>query len=72
MAGARLFLGRGDDPDVVGKLARDGFQNLQARRVDAVVVGEQNAHYFAGSSSSRPPIQGRKAGGTVTEPSAFW
>ena len=44
MRDARLVaLGR-DDEDVVGKLGGDGLEHFEARRMDAVVVGEQDAH----------------------------
>jgi hypothetical protein len=42
-----LFLGRCADPDVVGKLARDFFQHLEAGGVDAVVVGEEDSQALA-------------------------
>ena len=44
MAGARLLLGRRDDPDVVGEGPRDRLQHLEAGGVDAVVIGEEDAH----------------------------
>src|SRR5438874_11255125 len=44
MASARLLLGRGDDPDIVAELARDGLEQFQPTRIDAVVVGEEDAH----------------------------
>jgi hypothetical protein len=56
MACARLFLGRGADPDIVGKLARDCLKHLEAGGVDAIVVGEENAHYETGSSRVMPPM----------------
>src|SRR5882724_4734304 len=44
MAGARLVgLGR-DGPHVAAQLRRDLAQRVQPRRVDAVVVGEKDAH----------------------------
>ena len=46
---------RRDDPDVVGQLARDLLADLEARRVDAVVVGDEDAHYFF-SIFLTPPI----------------
>ena len=46
---------RRHDPDVVGKLARDFLASLEARRVDAVVIGDENAHY-ARSIFVMPPI----------------
>ena len=44
MGDARLVALRRDDRHVVRKLARDRFEQLQALRVDAVVVGEQDSH----------------------------
>src|SRR4051812_14920343 len=45
MAGAGLLLGRGNDPNVVAELPGDGFEQLEAASVHAVVVGEQDAHW---------------------------
>ena len=56
MARARVFLGRGHDPDVVAKLPRDFFEDFKAGRVDAVVVGKEDTHYVTGSRRSSPPI----------------
>src|SRR3954462_11050248 len=44
MARARLFLRRGDDPDVLAKLARNRFEQLEAPRIHAVVIGEEDPH----------------------------
>ncbi|MPL92099.1 hypothetical protein SDC9_38196 [bioreactor metagenome] len=47
MADARLLEGRGDGPDLAlgaCKFGRKVEQNLEPRRVDAVVIGDQNAH----------------------------
>ena len=66
-----LFRG-GADPHVVGKLAGNPFQHVEAGGVDAVVVGEEDAHQLAGTSRSRPPSHGRRASGRVTEPSSSW
>ena len=47
MGHARLLEGRGDDPDLaIGacKLGGDAFQHGQTRRVDPVVIGNENAH----------------------------
>jgi len=44
MACAGLLLGRCNDPDVVRKALRDRFQKIEAARIDAVIVGEQDAH----------------------------
>ena len=56
MAGPRLFLGRGDDPDVVRQGPRNGFEHRQAACVEAIVVGEQYPH--AGAYAGRPtPVQ---------------
>ena len=35
---------RRHDPDVVGKLSRDPLGGIEARRVDAVVVGDEDFH----------------------------
>ena len=56
MARAGIFLGRGDDPDVVAKLPCDFFQDFQTRCIDAVVIGQQDTHYATGSNRSSPPI----------------
>ncbi len=42
---ALLFLGR-DDPDVARKLAGDLFERLQAGRMNAVIVRDQDTHGF--------------------------
>jgi hypothetical protein len=42
MAGAALFLLGRHDPDIVGQIAGDLFQKLDARRFDAVIVGDQD------------------------------
>ena len=44
VAGARLLFGGSDDPDVIGKLRRDGFEHRKPGRVDAVIIGEKDAH----------------------------
>ena len=56
MACARLLLGRGADPDIVGELACDVLQHLEAGGVDAVVIGEEDSHQVSGSSFVNPPI----------------
>ena len=40
---AALIVLRRDNPDFVGKLCRYPFENRQTRRLDAVVIGNQNA-----------------------------
>ena len=35
---------RRDDPDVVGKRARDAFENREPLRMDTVIIGQKNAH----------------------------
>ena len=37
-------------------VARDVLAGLEARRVDAVVIGDEDAHYFACSILLMPPI----------------
>ena len=44
---------------------------LEARRVDAVVIGDENAHY-AFSIVVMPPIYGLSASGTAMAPSSCW
>src|SRR3954452_5114514 len=44
MRHAGLIVLRRHHPDVLGNLARDLLADFQALRVDAVVVGDQNAH----------------------------
>ena len=55
MRHAGLVVLRRDHPDVVGDLARDLLADFQALRVDAVVVGDEDAHYFF-SIFLMPPI----------------
>ena len=43
MTGTALIDFRCDDPDVAGKLGRDLQQRLQPRRMDAVVIGDEDA-----------------------------
>src|SRR5215210_6821624 len=45
MTGARLLFRRSNDPDIVGQPAGDRFKQCQAAGVDAVVVGQQDAHF---------------------------
>jgi hypothetical protein len=49
-AGPRLLVLRRADPDVVRQGAGDALQALQALGVDAVVVGEEDAHLDLPSS----------------------
>ena len=54
---ARLFEGGRDGPDLAlgsGDFGGDLGQNLQPRRVDAVVVGDQDAHGLGGSFRLAP------------------
>ena len=44
MRDAGLIELRRHDPDVVGQRARDLFDDLQARGMDAVVIGAENSH----------------------------
>jgi hypothetical protein len=44
MAGARLFLGRRNDPNIVGEIARDRLKQPKATRVHPIVVGKQDPH----------------------------
>ena len=52
----RLFLVRGADPDIVAELACDAFQNLEARSVNAIIIGKEDTHQDTASSLSTPPI----------------
>lgn len=56
VACAGLLLGRGADPDIVGELACDVLQHLEAGGVDAVVIGKEDSHQVSGSSFVNPPI----------------
>ena len=47
---------RRDHPHVVGQRARDALQALQAFGMDAVVIGEKDAHGQAAPIFSSPPI----------------
>jgi DNA-binding transcriptional LysR family regulator len=38
-----IELGR-HNPDVIRQLSRNLFDNLQARRVDAIIIGAENSH----------------------------
>ena len=49
---ALVVLGR-DNPDLVSELGGDLLANRQTRRVDAVVVGDQNAIQHNTAPSSR-------------------
>jgi hypothetical protein len=44
MAGARLLLGRRDDPDIIGKTGGNSLKHSKAGRVNSVVIGKQDAH----------------------------
>ncbi len=83
MPGAALFRFRRHDPHLAAEPAGDPFQNLQAGRVNAVIVGDQNAgtgkfqgrlEHLASQAPilARPPAYGRSASGTVIDPSSFW
>ena len=54
MGDARLIVFRRHHPDVVGQPARDLLAHVEPFRVDAVVVGDKDAHYF--SIFFMPPI----------------
>jgi hypothetical protein len=47
---------RRHDPDIVGEGARDLLNHLQARGMDAVVIGAENSH--PAESPFRPGIRG--------------
>ena len=57
-AGAAAVVGRGDDEHVVPVVDERGGERVDAGRVDAVVVGHQDAHGVHGSggraSAGRP------------------
>ena len=46
---------RRHDPDLVGQRARDFLAGFEARRVDAVVIGDEDTHY-AFSIFVMPPM----------------
>ncbi len=50
---AGLFLFRRGDPDIVRNFPRNVFQHSKARRVDAVIIGQQDSH---AEITSRPPM----------------
>ena len=71
MGDAGLIEFRRDDPDIVGQLARDLFADIEPFGVNAVVVGDEDAHaYF--SIFFMPPMYGASASGTAIEPSSCW
>ena len=55
MRDAGLIVFRRDHPDLVGQGARDLLAYLEAFGIDAVVVGDENAHH-ARSMVLMPPI----------------
>src|SRR5262249_35033646 len=59
MRHARLIEFRGHDPDIVRQRTRDLLDHLQARRVDAVVIGAKNSHACSRPFRSIPPSLGR-------------
>ncbi len=67
MRHAGLIDFRRDDPDFVGKSACNFQAGRQSRRMNAVVVGDENTHYVR-SIVFRPPIYGASADGTAIEP----
>ena len=72
MARARLFLRGCHHPDIVGQCPGDRLQHLEAGRVIAVVVGQQDPHQRFGSNTVSPPRYGWSTVGTATEPSSCW
>ena len=44
MRGAGLFRLRREHPDIVGQRAGDFFRDGEARRMNAVVIGDKNPH----------------------------
>ena len=71
MGKAALIGLRRDHPDIVRKLGGDAFQRREPIGIDAVVIGDENAHQRGPPIRSRPPIKGRSTSGTVIEPSSF-
>ena len=75
MRHARLLEGGGDGPDLsvlTGQLGRDAVQHLQSRCVDAVVIGDENAHEMGpglslclGNVRAGGKRRGRIAGGRI-------
>src|SRR5664279_2661773 len=60
MRHAGLVAFRRHDPDLVRQFARDFFAGLKSRRVDAVVVGDEDTHVTRHSGAPRsgePGIQ---------------
>ncbi len=45
MGDARLIIFRRDDEDIIGKQFRDPFEHREARRMNAVVIGDQYAQF---------------------------
>ena len=56
MRDARLIRLRRDDIDLVGDLRGDAFENLEPRRVHAVVVGDENAQSGDPAGLASPPL----------------
>ena len=55
MRHAGLVAFRRHDPDIVGQCARDFLAGVEPRRMDAVVIGDEDTHY-ARSIFVIPPI----------------
>ena len=51
MRNAALIVLGSDDPHLAGELARDLFEHREARRLDAVVIGQQDAIQHAIAAS---------------------
>src|SRR5882757_3380984 len=58
MRHARLIELRRHDPDVVGQRAGDLLDDLQARRMDAVVICAEDSHSLSAPFRSIPPALG--------------
>jgi protein required for attachment to host cells len=58
-----LLLGRRDDPDVVGELARDPLENLETGGVHAIIVGQKDPHApgYGGELPSRQARSGNQS-----------
>jgi hypothetical protein len=52
MGDARLIIFGRDDEDVLREGLGDAFQDSEARRVNTVVIGDQDSHRRLGLSSS--------------------
>ena len=71
MRDAGLVGFRRHHPYVVGQRAADVGADVEARRVNAVIVGDENTHQFF-PITFMPPIYFCNTSGTAIEPSSCW